>query len=146
MFACLALFADCKDVVPSCKYRLGGTVSDVTGPLPCNNGLTWSFIAASMPTLDGQVACNVPGDASLVSTFSEVTKACNRSVSSLNVLTAPTGNKCSTQLNLGTYTGKCQCKVVARKRQGSRQGRQNILVCLHVRYCVLFPSQACGQP
>jgi hypothetical protein len=97
--------AACASVVPSCQYQLGGSTFPVAGPLPCSNGATWSFTAASTPSVNFQVACNVPSNAALVPVFSEANKICGTSSSRLNVTVTPTGNTCGSQLTLGAFTG-----------------------------------------
>jgi hypothetical protein len=101
----LQAFVECSAVIPSCQYQLGGADFPVNGPLPCSNGLTWTFVAGTTTSVDGQVACNVPGNSSLAPTFSDASKACNSSTSTVGVTVAPLGNTCRTQLDFGAFTG-----------------------------------------
>jgi hypothetical protein len=105
-----AAYTDCAVASPTCQYQLDGSISFVTGPLPCSNGRTWTFIAADSPSADGQVACSAPGMTELSATFSATTMTCSDSTTATNnnvtVSVAAQGNTCTAQLSLGTYTGK----------------------------------------
>jgi hypothetical protein len=97
--------ADCAEVVPSCKFRLNGTTSNVSGALPCSNGRTWTFASGSTPNSDDQVSCSVPGNSSLAPVFSAGSVACASATSKVDVSVLPTGNSCTSSLSLGAFVG-----------------------------------------
>ena len=97
-------------MAPSCKYQLGGSVFPVAGPLPCSSGQSWTFVSGSNPTADRQVACNVPGNTSLAPTFSDTTKTCSSSTSTVSLTVRPLGNSCATLLSLGAFV---ECSAVS---------------------------------
>ena len=109
---CIVFTADCSLVVPACKYRLNGTVYDVTGPLPCELNRVWTFVRGNnLPTVNGQVTCIVPKNpfngSLVVSSFSATSKTCATATAKVNVTVTPfTGYNCPTSLTVGAFVGR----------------------------------------
>jgi hypothetical protein len=59
---CLCCCAECSSVNLVCKYMKEGVVTNVTGAIPCTLGASWNFTGSVVPTVDGQVACHIPGN------------------------------------------------------------------------------------
>jgi hypothetical protein len=96
--------AECNSVIPVCKYLENGTVTTLTGPVPCTIGATWNFTGVETPTQDGQVACSIPGNPvatqKLAFTGGSLHQ-CGEIVQDVNFTSYPTGNICPHQVQLG---------------------------------------------
>ena len=79
----------------------GGVVTNVTGVVPCTAGVTWNFTAGTSPTVDGQVACSIPGNAVATQKITfpgGALQQCNAPAKNVSFVSFPTGNQCTHQV------------------------------------------------